>query len=142
MSIGHRPPIRRRGFGLDFSGKGAKLPCTTGAKEEGAIYGWAWRVLVIVGGGAWVVTVLGRLPSDLAFLRILWQRMRTRRDPDVLARMEMPSERRAYQEQCVREFWITLAVHVLFFWPSAILISLYLIAVVFWGIIPAIRHAL
>jgi len=92
-------------------------------------------------GTAWCVFVIRRLPSDLAELKRTWKNYRASRDPHVLGAIKDKAGRRQrFQRDCAREFWTTLAVQVLFFWP---LTAVALVAVVLfaWGLWSRIARA-
>ena len=92
-------------------------------------------------GVAWCVFVIRRLPSDLAELKRTWKNYRSSRNPRDLSVIRLKGERLTrFRQACAREFWTTLAVQVLFFWP---LTAVALVAVVLfaWGLWSRIASA-
>lgn len=87
---------------------------------------WRSRAWGYIIAGGWCVVVVRRLPKDLAELWSLFQRYRHRNDPDVLTTMDTEERRARYREECAREFWGTLAVHLCFFWPVTALVLVFL----------------
>ena len=103
-------------------------------------YGVFVQAVLLVAGVGWCVFIIRRLPSDLAELRETYTKYRARSDPDVLGTMEAPERRRRYQRDRATDFWTTLAIQVLFFWPVTALV-LVTVASVIWGLASRIVSA-
>ncbi len=82
----------------------------------------------------WCVFVLRRLPADLAELSRTHKKFRVSRDSHLLGAIkEAHGRRERYRQDCARDFWITLAVQVLFFWPATAL-AIVVIGWLLWGL--------
>jgi len=99
------------------------------------------QVALFIAGLAWCVFVIRRLPADVAELGRTFRQYRASKDPHVLGSIKDTRGRRErFQRDAAREFWTTLAVQVLFFWPVTILV---LVAVLWfaYGIVSRIASA-
>ena len=90
-------------------------------------FGILMWLAVLAGGLWWCLYIIRRLPSDVAELAEQFREYRKSRDPEVLAAMRTAEGRRQYQKNCATDFWTTLAVHMLFFWPVTVLVVLFIV---------------
>ena len=87
-----------------------------------------WMIAVVAVG--WCGVVIWRLPRDLRELRDLWRRYRRRESPDTPQCAVVNGQPRERRKDCAREFWSTLAIQALFFWPVTVIV----IAVLIWAV--------
>ena len=84
--------------------------------------------LLFIAGVAWCVVILRRLPADLAELSRTFKLYRSSRDPHVLGSIKDTHGRRErFRRDAARDFWMTLAVQVLFFWPITAVVLVVLV---------------
>ena len=75
----------------------------------------------------WCYYIIRRLPSDIAEIRENGERYRTRNDPAILEGMRTEERRELYRRRCANEYWTTLGVQILFFWPVTLVFLLFLV---------------
>lgn len=99
-----------------------------------------WLAVLFAAGVGWCAFIIRRLPADLAELSRTFKHYRASRDPHVLGTMKA-ERRERFRNECAKEFWTTLAVQLLFFWPVT---ALALAAIVWfvWGLWCRITGAL
>jgi len=98
--------------------------------------------ILIVGGIAWCVFIVRRLPSDLAELREQLAKYRASRTLEVLSQFRTVEQRRGFQRECATDFWTTLGVHLCFFWPVTVLIVTFFLLPAIWVIVANAVRAL
>jgi len=96
--------------------------------------------ILLVVGVAWCVFIIRRLPNDLAELSRQFTKYRLSKDPHVLGTIKRGERRERYQKDCAREFWTTVAIQFLFFWPLTAFV-LAIVASAIWGIVSRIVRA-
>jgi len=101
-----------------------------------------WQAVLFGLGVGWCAFIIRRLPADLAELSRTFQHYRASRNPHVLGTIKDKEGRRErFRSECAKEFWTTLAVQLLFFWPIT---ALALAAIIWfvWGLWCRITGAL
>ncbi len=92
------------------------------------------RAALLVAGILWCGHIIKRLPDDISELRLSYQKYKTRRDPDVVDKMK-EDQRLRYQDDCATEFWTTIAVQVLLFWPITAVVLFFVVTFIIFGVI-------